>query len=221
MCDNPKGHLWYDEFIMSRRDEIAEAALTLPPEDRAYIADLLEQSLPDQSGWSPEIAEAWSREIDRRVAAYDRGDTTGIDVETSLEHMRQALAQIRENRALYDSAVATYRQTVLTAFQQVEDDLATLDHLQTEYAQQEQAVADAEKSETLTLNQYKAGVADYASVLTAQTARLSSQITALNVQSQRLVASADLIEAMGGGWDSAQLRARNDGVSEPLKATVN
>ncbi|MDE2448793.1 MAG: efflux transporter outer membrane subunit, partial [Gammaproteobacteria bacterium] len=131
------------------------------------------------------------------------------------------VAQIRENRALYDAAVATYRQTVLTAFQQVEDDLATLDHLQTEYAQQEQAVADAEKSETLTLNQYKAGVADYASVLTAQTARLSSQITALNVQSQRLVASADLIEAMGGGWDSAQLRTRNDGVSEPLKATVN
>ena len=131
------------------------------------------------------------------------------------------VAQIRENRALYDSAVATYRQTVLTAFQQVEDDLATLDHLQTEYAQQEQAVADAERSETLTLNQYKAGVADYASVLTAQTARLNSQIAALSVQSQRLVASADLVEAIGGGWDSAQLRTHNDGVSEPLKSTVN
>ena len=130
------------------------------------------------------------------------------------------IAQIRENRALYDSAVATYRQTVLTAFQQVEDDLATLDHLQTEYAQQTQAVADAEKSETLTLNQYKAGVADYASVLAAQTARLGSQITALNIQSQRLVASADLVDAIGGGWDSAQLRAHNAGVREPLEATV-
>ncbi|MGH8169156.1 MAG: efflux transporter outer membrane subunit [Steroidobacteraceae bacterium] len=130
------------------------------------------------------------------------------------------VAQIRENRALYDSAVATYRQTVLTAFQQVEDDLATLDHLQTEYAQQEQAVADAQRSETLTLNQYKAGVADYATVLTAQTARLSSQITALNVQSERLVASVDLVDAVGGGWDSEQLRARNDGVTESLKSTV-
>ncbi len=130
------------------------------------------------------------------------------------------VAQIRENRALYDSSVATYRQTVLAAFQQVEDDLATLDYLQTEYAQQQQAVADAEKSEALTLNQYKAGVADYASVLTAQTARLNSQITALNVQSQRLVASTDLIDAIGGGWDSAQLRARNDGVRETLKSTV-
>ena len=130
------------------------------------------------------------------------------------------VAQIREERALYDSAVATYRQTVLSAFQQVEDDLATLNFLQTEYTQQQQAVADAEKSETLTLNQYKAGVADYASVLTAQTARLNSQITALNVQSQRLVASVDLVDATGGGWDSAQLRTHNDGISEPVKSTV-
>jgi NodT family efflux transporter outer membrane factor (OMF) lipoprotein len=130
------------------------------------------------------------------------------------------VAQIRENRALYDSSVATYRQTVLSAFQQVEDDLATLNHLQTEYAQEEQAVVDAEKSETLTLNQYKAGVADYASVLTAQTARLNAQITALNVQSQRLVASVDLIDAMGGGWSSAQLKTRNDGITETLKSTV-
>lgn len=130
------------------------------------------------------------------------------------------VAQVRQERALYDSAVATYRQTVLTAFQQVEDDLATLNFLQTEYIQQQQAVADAEKSETLTLNQYKAGVADYASVLTAQAARLNSQITALSVQSQRLVASVDLVDAMGGGWDSAQLRTRNDGVTVPVKATV-
>jgi NodT family efflux transporter outer membrane factor (OMF) lipoprotein len=130
------------------------------------------------------------------------------------------VAQIRENRALYDSAVATYRQTVLSAFQQVEDDLATLNFLQTEYVQEQQAVVDAEKSEALTLNQYKAGVADYATLLTAQTATLSSQITALTVQSQRLVTSVDLIDSMGGGWESAQLRARNDGVRETLKSTV-
>jgi outer membrane protein TolC len=131
------------------------------------------------------------------------------------------VAQIRENRALYDSAVASYRQTVLSAFQQVEDDLATLRLVQTEYAQEQQAVADAQRSETLTLNQYKAGVADYASVLTAQTARLNSQITALNLQSERLVASVDLIDAIGGGWNSAQLKTRNDGVAASLKSTVD
>ncbi|MGH8291816.1 MAG: efflux transporter outer membrane subunit [Steroidobacteraceae bacterium] len=131
------------------------------------------------------------------------------------------LAQIRENRALYDSAVATYRQTVLSAFQQVEDDLATLNFLQTEYVQEQQAVVDAQKSEALTLNQYKAGVADYATLLTAQTATLSSQITALNVQSQRLVASVDLIDSMGGGWNSAQLNSHSEGVRATLKSTVD
>jgi NodT family efflux transporter outer membrane factor (OMF) lipoprotein len=131
------------------------------------------------------------------------------------------VAQIREQRALYDSAVATYRQTVLSAFQQVEDDLAALHYLQTEYAQDQQALADAQRSEALTLNQYKAGVADYASVLTAQTARLSTEINALGTQNQRLLASVDLIDALGGGWDSAQLRTHNDGVRQPLASTVN
>ena len=180
-----------------------------------------------ESAWFPTLTLSGSFGYDSTssLSTLIRASNTvwsfGPSLAENLFNGGATVAQIRENRALYDSAVATYRQTVLTAFQQVEDDLATLDHLQTEYAQQEQAVADAEQSETLTLNQYKAGVADYASVLTAQTARLNSQITALNVQSQRLVASADLVEAMGGGWDSALLRTHNDGVSEPLKATVN
>ena len=131
------------------------------------------------------------------------------------------VAQTREARALYDSDVATYRQTVLSAFQQVEDDLATLRYLQTEYAQDSQALVDARRSEALSLNQYKAGVADYATVLTAQTARLNTQISALSVQEQRLVASADLIDAIGGGWNSAQLRTGDEGVHETLKSTVD
>ena len=131
------------------------------------------------------------------------------------------VAQIRENRALYDSAVATYRETVLTAFQQVEDDLATLNYLQTEDEQENAAVADAERSETLTLNQYRAGTVAYSSVIIAQTTRLNDQITALNVQSQRLVASADLIDAIGGGWNSAQLRTHDEGVRQTLKSTVD
>ena len=131
------------------------------------------------------------------------------------------LAQTREARATYDEAVATYRQTVLGAFQQVENDLASLHFLQSEYAEELQAVADAKRSETLTLNQYKAGVADYASVLTAQTARLNAEITAVSLQSERLVASADLIDALGGGWNSASLNGPNDGVSESLRSTVD
>lgn len=129
-------------------------------------------------------------------------------------------AQTKEERALYDSAVASYRQTVLTAFQQVENDLATLRHLQTEYAQDQAAVADAERSAALTLNQYRAGTVAYTSVIVADTTLFNAQLTALNVQSQRLVASADLVDAIGGGWNSAQLETRNAGVTATLKSTV-
>jgi putative addiction module component (TIGR02574 family) len=76
---------------MSIRDEIAKQAMTLSPEDRAYVADLLEGSLPSGEFSNPEIAAAWSREIDRRVEAYDRGETTGIDFDDALHQMRKAL----------------------------------------------------------------------------------------------------------------------------------
>ena len=178
-----------------------------------------------ESAWFPSLTLSGSfgyesSSLSQLIRAGNQVWSFGPSFAETLFNGGATVAQIRENGALYDSAVASYRQTVLTAFQQVEDDLATLRYLQTEYAQEEQAVADAQKSETLTLNQYKAGVADYASVLTAQAARLNSQITALNVQSQRLVASADLVDALGGGWDSAQLRGRNDGIAETLKSTV-
>lgn len=84
---------------MAIRDEIAKQALTLPPEDRAYVADLLEGSLPPAGFADPEIAEAWSREIDRRVQAYDRGETTGLDFDEALKQMRQALQTHRTARA--------------------------------------------------------------------------------------------------------------------------
>jgi NodT family efflux transporter outer membrane factor (OMF) lipoprotein len=128
--------------------------------------------------------------------------------------------QTKEERALYDSSVASYRETVLTAFQQVENDLATLRHLETEYAQDEAAVVDAQKSAALTLNQYRAGTVAYTSVIVADGTLFTAQITALNVQSERLVASADLVDAIGGGWDSAQLETRDYGVTETLKSTV-
>ena len=128
--------------------------------------------------------------------------------------------QTKEERALYYSAVASYRETVLSAFQQVENDLATLRHLETEYAQDSAAVADAEKSAALTLNQYRAGTVAYTSVIVADTTLFDAQITALSVQSQRLVASADLVDAIGGGWNSAQLKTRDAGVTATLKSTV-
>ena len=122
------------------------------------------------------------------------------------------LAQNREARANYDEAVANYRQTVLSAFQSVEDDLVTLRVLEQQGQLQEAAVKDARLSEALTLNQYKSGIVVYSSVITAQTTRLLDEINLLSIQSQRLVSSVDLISQLGGGWDAAQLDQPDRGV---------
>ena len=178
-----------------------------------------------ESAWFPSLTLSGSfgyesASLGTLIRASDSVWSFGPSIAENLFNGGATVAQTREARALYDSSVATYRQTVLSAFQQVEDDLATLRYLQTEYAQDSQALADAQRSEALSLNQYKAGVADYATVLTAQTARLNTEISALSVQNQRLVSSVDLIDAIGGGWNSAQLRARNEGVKETLSSTV-
>jgi NodT family efflux transporter outer membrane factor (OMF) lipoprotein len=114
-------------------------------------------------------------------------------------------AQVAQARAAYDVSVDTYRQTVLAGFEQVEDNIVTLRVLEQQAVIEEAAVAAAREAEKLTLNQYKAGTVPYSSVITAQTSRLSAEETALGVLSSRLQASVALIEAVGGGWDSAQL----------------
>ncbi|MGC8519529.1 MAG: efflux transporter outer membrane subunit, partial [Steroidobacteraceae bacterium] len=158
-----------------------------------------------EAAWFPSLTLTGSYDFDSAalaglIKASNAVWSYGPQIALNLFNGGATIAQTREARATYDEAVATYRQTVLGALQQVEDDLASLHFLKNQYVEETQAVSDAKRSEALTLNQYKAGVADYASVLTAQTARLNAEITAVNLQSQRLVASAGLIDAIGGGW---------------------
>lgn len=80
---------------MSVREEILQRALELTPDDRAYVADQLEASLPTDSFVDHEIAAAWFEEIERRVEKYDRGESTALGFEEVLENMRQALAARR------------------------------------------------------------------------------------------------------------------------------
>jgi len=126
-------------------------------------------------------------------------------------------AQVRQARAAYDAAVANYRQTVLAAFQQVEDELATLRILEKQVEVQEQTVKDANLAVQLTLNQYKAGTVAYTSVITAQTIALADAQTLLNIRQSRLTASVTLIEALGGGWDAASL-GKSTGTGASLAA---
>ncbi|WP_420997858.1 efflux transporter outer membrane subunit [Cupriavidus sp. 30B13] len=114
-------------------------------------------------------------------------------------------AQVDEARAAYDQSVANYRQAVLSAFQQVEDQLAALRILEQQLDAQNQAVRLAQRAVQLTINQYQAGTVPYTSVVTAQATALADEQAALTIRENRLVASVALIEALGGGWNVAQL----------------
>jgi NodT family efflux transporter outer membrane factor (OMF) lipoprotein len=110
-------------------------------------------------------------------------------------------------RAAYRQSVDNYRQTTLTAFQEVEDNLAALRVLQTETGTEEAAVATAQHSLDLSITRYKGGVANYLEVTTAQSAALSDEITALNILSRQFSASILLVKALGGGWDVSKIPA--------------
>jgi len=114
-------------------------------------------------------------------------------------------AQTDFARAAYDATVATYRQTVLTAFQGVEDNLAALRILEDESRVQGEAVKAAERSVVLTTNQYKAGTVSYLNVITAQTIALTNETTAVQLLGQRMTAAVLLVQAVGGGWNASNL----------------
>lgn len=110
-------------------------------------------------------------------------------------------------QAAYDANVATYRQTVLGAFKEVEDNLAALRILEEEARAQDDAVRAARQSTELTLNQYKAGTVNYLNVVTVQATQLSNEGNAVSVLGQRLVAAVTLVQALGGGWNATGLPA--------------
>ena len=124
--------------------------------------------------------------------------------ETFLEGGRRR-AVVYQQQELYDATISTYRQTVLNAFQQVEDNLAALRILAEEAQVQDRAVQSAEQSLTISTNQYKGGIASYLQVITAQTIALQNEKTAIDLLTRRMVASVLLVQALGGGWDSSRL----------------
>jgi NodT family efflux transporter outer membrane factor (OMF) lipoprotein len=114
-------------------------------------------------------------------------------------------AQISLTQATYDTTVADYRQTVLTAFQQVEDNLSALRVLAEEAGIQDSAVAAAQESLRISTAQYEGGITSYLQVLTTQTIAQEDQRVAVDIQTRRMLASVALIQALGGGWDVSKL----------------
>ena len=114
-------------------------------------------------------------------------------------------ATVDQAKAAFDATVANYRQTVLGAFQSVEDNLSALRVLEQESAEQDAYVSAADKTLDLTTLQYKAGTADYLTVITAQTAAFTAQEGAVNLLTRRMQSAVLLIQALGGGWNTSQL----------------
>jgi NodT family efflux transporter outer membrane factor (OMF) lipoprotein len=114
-------------------------------------------------------------------------------------------AQVDAARALYWQSVATYRETVLTAFQQVEDELAAIHYISLQLAQERRAVADQRKAVDVFLNQFQAGTVAFTTVVVAEVQLLADQEAELTARQNLFLASVSLIEALGGGWDSMLL----------------
>jgi outer membrane protein TolC len=108
-------------------------------------------------------------------------------------------------RAAYDSSVATYRQTVLTGFQQVEDNLVAIRVFGEEAKVQIEAVKSAQQAVQIAINEYKAGTQNFTTVVTDEATALSDELLLLTTRAERLTAAVSLVVALGGGWNDSKL----------------
>jgi NodT family efflux transporter outer membrane factor (OMF) lipoprotein len=199
-----------------------------PPSTPIGLPSELLQRRPDIAAAERRVAEA-NEQIGIARAAYfptvSLGATAGfesthianlLDGPSTLWAVGPALAETlfdagrrratsESTRANYDATVATYRQTSLTAFQEVEDNVSALRILENETRQQQQAVASSQESLQLFTNRYKGGVDTYLQVITAQTIELANERNAIDILRRRLDASVLLVKALGGGWDVSNL----------------
>jgi NodT family efflux transporter outer membrane factor (OMF) lipoprotein len=204
-----------------------KTALQLPAIPVGLPASLLERR-PDIAAGERRVAEANDQIGIARAAFFPSlvlGATAGL-TGTSITNwfnwpsrmwavgpqMSQTIFDAGRRRAIsvgaianYDGTVASYRQTTLTAFQEVEDNLAALRILEMESQQQQQATTSAEESLQLFTNRYEGGVDNYLQVITAQTVLLTNQRNDIDIERRRMDASVLLIKAVGGGWNTSQL----------------
>jgi NodT family efflux transporter outer membrane factor (OMF) lipoprotein len=125
-------------------------------------------------------------------------------------------AELHQYQAQYNGDLATYRQTVLTAFQQVEDAMAGTRIYSRQILAQEQAVKSSQEFLDLEMQRYQSGVDPYVDVVTAQTTLLGSQVTLNSLQVEEMISAVQLVQALGGGWDSTQLPTpKETGAKQP------
>ena len=193
-------------LLLERRPDIAEAERTMKSENAligvavgAYYPDITLSGLFGYAG-DP---------VNTLFSSATRVWSLGVSASDALFEGGSRSAAVRAARATYDQSVATYRQTVLTAFQQVEDALSGLRILQRQDVVERQTVVDAGRSAQIALNEYRAGTQPFTTVITAQNTLLTAQQTEISIEMSILTDSVALIQALGGGWRTADLPDRN------------
>ncbi len=193
-------------LLLERRPDIADAERTMKSENAligvavgAYYPDITLSGLFGYAG-DP---------VNTLFSSATRVWSLGVSASDALFEGGSRSAAVRAARATYDESVATYRQTVLTAFQQVEDALSGLRILQRQDVVERQTVVDAGHSAQIALNEYRAGTQPFTTVITAQNTLLTAQQTEISIEMSILTDSVALIQALGGGWRTADLPDRN------------
>ena len=176
--------------IASAERQVAAANASIGVAETAYYPDL---TLTGSLGYA---ATTLGKLLQASTAVW----AVGPQLALTLFDGGARSAQVSSARAAYDQQVALYRQAVLTGFQQVEDQLAALRILSQQEQVQAQAVRSSQEATRIITNQYNEGIVAYTSVVTAQTQELSARQSALTIRENNLIASVQLIQALGGGW---------------------
>jgi NodT family efflux transporter outer membrane factor (OMF) lipoprotein len=188
--------------LLERRPDIAAAERQMQ-EENALIGVAISAYYPDITLTA--LFGFAGNPLGQLFNAANRVWSLGASASDTIFDAGARTAAVDVARATYDQYVATYRQTVLTAFQQVEDQLVALRVLDQQAAAEDAAVAAARRAVEVTLNQYLAGTVVYTSVITEQTLLLGDEQTALSIQQSRMIASVSLIQALGGGWQASDV----------------
>ncbi|MBV0888725.1 efflux transporter outer membrane subunit [Komagataeibacter oboediens] len=189
--------------LLQRRPDIASAERKMEEYNAmigadmaAFYPDITINASYEQSGGDP---------VTSLMSMANRVWSLGAAASETLFSGGSRTAAVHEADAQYDSAVATYRQTVLSALQSTEDQLSNLRILADEDVRQAAALDLANRTVEVSLNQYQAGITIYTTVITSETTALGDAETVLGIRQQRMVASVNLVEALGGGWDTSRL----------------
>ena len=201
--------------LLERRPDIAAAERLMAQANAsigiAYAAYYPNLSLSAEGGFQSSAFTQW-------LSWPSRFWSVGTSLSETIFDAGLRRATVQQFVATYNADLAGYRQTVLAAFQQVEDDLAEVRILSKEIQQQQQAVSSAETFLNLEQARYETGIDPYLNVLIAQNTLLSDQLTLNNLQVQEMTAAVALIEALGGGWDRSQLPTPQQVTAKPAGA---